>query len=152
MARTRGVGLFRLLSARTCMSRKECLLVRVWPWHARAATSRSLSTGISIPARRQRQYGGLRLLRSMLRIASLRASADNNKQQCCWSSMCIGSSDGTAVKSAATVAAPLGLAVLARCGHRSFASAACCVALRYGTRYQVSSGYYHWYIYDLGIK
>ena len=49
---------------------------------------------------------------------SLRASV-NNKQQCCWLSMSIGSSVGTAVKSAALVAAPFGLAVLACCGHRS---------------------------------
>ena len=42
-----------------------------------------------------------------------RASAYNNKQQCCWLSMSIVSRGGTAVKSAALVAAPLGLAVLA---------------------------------------
>ena len=48
---------------------------------------------------------------------SLRASV-NNKQQCCWLSMSIGSSVGTAVKSAALVAAPFGLAVLAYCGPR----------------------------------
>ena len=41
-----------------------------------------------------------------------RASAINN-QQCCWLSMSIGSSGGTAVKSAPLVAAALGLAVLA---------------------------------------
>ena len=34
MARTRGVGLFRLLSAPICMSCR-CMLVRVWALHAR---------------------------------------------------------------------------------------------------------------------
>ena len=48
------------------------------------------------------------------------SSANNNNQQCCWLSMSIGSSSGTALKSAAFVAAPFGLAVLACCGHRSF--------------------------------
>ena len=47
------------------------------------------------------------------------SSANNNNQQCCWLSMSIGSSGGTAVKTAALVAAPLGSAVLACCGHRS---------------------------------
>ena len=46
------------------------------------------------------------------------ASANNSKQQCRWSSMSIGSSGSTAVNSAALVAAPLGLAVLACRGHR----------------------------------
>ena len=47
-----------------------------------------------------------------------RASANNDKQQCCWLPMSIGSSRGTAVNSAAVVAAPIGLAVLACCNHR----------------------------------
>ena len=47
-----------------------------------------------------------------------RASAINNKQQCCWLPMSVGGSGGTAVKSAALLAAPLGLAVLACCGPR----------------------------------
>ena len=62
MARTQGVGLFRLFSASICMS----------SMHARTsvaltcpiATRRSLSTGILIPARQQQQHGGLRLPRS----------------------------------------------------------------------------------------
>ena len=133
-----------------------------------SATRRSLSTGISIPARQQQQqHGGLRFAavcvqgiiisswvpgvleakswgthirlgttvgdaacRSMLILVVLlwfscymvlllliRASADNI-QLCCWLSVPIGGSGGTAVKSAALLAVPVGSAVLACCGHR----------------------------------
>ena len=74
---------------------------------------------------------------------TLRASANNNKQQCCWLSMSIGGSGGTAVKSAALVAAPFGLAVVACCGPRLLPrQLLCCVAWRYGTRY-----YMPWRVY-----
>ena len=67
MARTRGVELFRLLSAPICMSPRcmhACMSVALtFP----STTRRSLSTDISIPARQQQQLGGLRLPRSIFR-------------------------------------------------------------------------------------
>ena len=48
----------------------------------------------------------LQLLYAAVNTSTHRASANNSKQQCCWLSMSIGGSDGTAVKSAAFVAAP----------------------------------------------
>ena len=142
------------------------------------ATRRSLSIGISIPARQQ-QHVGLRLPRSVfggillfqvgcraclkevryilrsvdacrsMNAASCgallwfscytattthRASA-TSKQQCCWLSMSIGSSGGTAVKSAALMAAPLWFGGASLLRPPFVASAACCVASPYGTRY-----------------
>ena len=41
------------------------------------------------------------------------------KQRWCWLSMSVGSSGGTAARSAAVVAAPLALTVRACCGHYS---------------------------------
>ena len=64
------------------------------------------------------------------------ASASDNKQQCCWLSMSIGSSGGTAVSSAALVAAPFVwrylLAVAPVC---CFASLLCCLTVWYQKLY-----------------
>ena len=54
----------------------------------------------------------------ILRSTAHRVSANDSKQQCCWLYMSIGDSGGTAVKYAALVAAPFGLAVLACIGPR----------------------------------
>ena len=55
-----------------------------------------------------------------------RPSANNNKQQCGWLSISMGSTGGTAVKSVAVVTAPLGLAVLAVAIVRCLGSLLCC--------------------------
>ena len=76
---------------------------------------------------RTRGIGLFRLLYTA--TTTYRASADNDKQQCCWLSMSIGGSGGTAVKYDTFVAAPFGLAVVACCAFRSLPrQLLCCVA------------------------
>ena len=78
----------------------------------------------------------LLLLSCYTAISREAININNNKQQCCWLSMSIASNGGTAVKSAALVAAHLGWRCLLAVATVSFlGSLLCCLTLWYQVLY-----------------